>query len=715
MNFKVEYVNKLKIVITTFLIILISLGAYLFKDVFRGFENKFLDARSYLSTDGGLFSYKFDSADKNIVILSIDDLTQYEAAHSAELNLTRWPWSRVVWAKLINFIERQKPKLLIVDLNFSNYEDLSRNYTSPDMVLADALGYYRNIILATALKTPFIETEKNESASFQDNFENPYNPASDSLNVNAKDTDVDKNITFYSHAPIPNIFTNSTTMGVTNLVTSKNHDENIRFSQPIYKLIKGNREYYLPSIGLAAMMKYYGLEQSGEPIIIDNGNLKISGHNIRINENGQVPINWHAHGAVYTDIPIISILLSMVRGSDTFEYKNTDYPLSFFKDKIVIIAQTQLNTETHNTPIAKQLPDAQIKATIIDNYINDTNATNSFRRPFIKNIKPYKGTVLTVLFCLAIIFAMLVATNMPLAFLNGSLITTAYVLLSIFLYCHPKYRVALDMAMPLYFIISTFLISFTLKAHHEYKKKRKIQKIFGNLVSQNVLKQLVTKPHRLNLKSSVQNVTVMSCNISNNLEISDELSPEKYVELINNVFNAIEKIIFKYNGTINRFVGNTVLVYWGYPIHSRKDPENAIKAAIEISQKIDEFNASVNNITFDEYDERNFIEENPGKYFFSVKIAINTGDAIIGQIGSNNVSDFTVLGETVDIIERIENIGNEFGKSIIISQSTLDKTDSKVPTEYIGQVRLKNSTTKIKLHELQFPDRKKHTNRDFQQ
>ncbi len=700
MNFKVEYINKLKITITTFLIILLFLFAYFFKDVFNYFENKFIDFRSYLSTDGGLYKHKFKHADENIIILSVNDLTQYEASHSSELNLTRWPWSRVVWAKVINFLEAQKPKVLIVDLNFSNYEDLSRNYTSPDMVLADTIGYYDNIVLATALRTPFSETENVDPAKILDNFENPYNPASNTLNMYIDNKLIDKNIAYFSHTPIPNIFTNSTTMGVTNLVTSKNKETNIRYSQPVYKLIKGNKEYYIPSIALGALLKKEGIGKLAEEIPIENNILKIGKHRIRLDDNGQVLINWHAHGNAYTDIPINSILLSMVRGTNYFEYDNKKFPLNFFKDKIVIIAQTQTGIETHNTPVAKDLADAQIKATIIDNYINDSDITNHCKRPFLKHITPYKGIILTCLFCFAVIIVMLIATNIPLAFINGLLIIFIYIILSVLLFCHPKYRIIIDMALPLYWIGSVFLISFILKLHHEFKKKKKIERIFGNLVSEKVLKQLVTKPHRLNLKSKVQKVTVMSCNIYNNLQISEELPPEKYVELINNIFNTIEKIIFKYNGTINRFVGNSVLVYWGYPIHSRKDSENAIRAAIEIQQKIDEYNAGFNNINFEEYDEQNFEEKNPGKYSINVKIAINTGDALIGQIGSSSVSDFTVLGETVDVVERIEAVCSEFDKNLIVTENTLNQLDEKIPAQYIGQVRLKNSAEKVKIYEL---------------
>ena len=700
MSFKVEYINKLKITITTILVILVGLFAYLFQDLFNNLENKLIDARSYLSTDKGLFSARFKHADKNIVILSINDLTLYEAANSNELNLTNWPWSRAIWAKVINFLERQKPKAIIIDLNFSNYEDLAQIYSSADMQLADALGYYNNTILSTALKTSFKDTQKTKTTKLLQTFENPYTPSNDDLNVNIKNPQIEKNISYYAHTPIPNIFTNSTTIGVTNLVVSENRDENIRYSQPLYKLIKGNKDYYIPSIGLAALLKTQFNEQPIEPIKIENNLLKIGKYTIRLNNNGQALINWHSHGNSYEDIPINAILLSMVRGSNEFEYLKESKPLSYFKDKIILITQTQTNTETHNTPIAKSLTDAQTKATIIDNYINDADTTNKYKRGFLKNITTYKGTIITVSFCLVMIISMLIATSIPLAFVNGTLLTIGYIVLSIYLFCNPKYRIILDMALPLYFILWSFAIAFTMKAHHEFKKKKKIEKTFGNLVSEKVLKQLVTKPHRLNMKSSIQKITVMSCNLSNNLLISQDLSPEKYVELINNVFNAIEKIIFKYNGTINRFIGNTVLVYWGYPIQSRKDAQNAINAAFEIIQKIDEFNTSIQNLRFEDYDEQNFEEQNPSKHAFNVKIAINTGNALIGRIGSSQISDFTVLGEQVDVVERIESICNEFGKTIIVTENTIKEIDSEPNVTYMGQVKLKDSKEKIKIFEL---------------
>lgn len=701
MSFKIKHINKLKVFLTTTVIVLLFVFAQCLKNVFEIVENEFVDLRSNLTLDGGLFSQRYKQADSNIVIVSINDLTQFEAANSPELNLKRWPWSREVWAKVINFLEKQNPKVIVVDLNFSNYEDLSRNYASADMQLADTLGYYKNIVLATALKTQIGQEEKYDASKILDNFENPYSPSSDALSMHIYDEGLDSHITYFAHTPIPDIFTNSTTMAVTNLVTDKeNRDANIRYSQPVYRLIKGNKEFYIPSLALAAMMKYKDIDPLTEEVVIKNNSLQTAKHSIRLDEKGRALINWHKYVNTYTDIPINAILLSMVRRTNYFEYDNTKIPLEFFKDKIIIIAQTQTATETHNTPVAKDMPDAQIKATIIDNYINDADTQAKLRKNFVKHINPVKGAIITAAFCMAIIITMLIATNMPLAFINGSLIIVTYLLLSVFLFAHPRFRLVIDIAEPLYWILSIFILAFSLKAHHEIKRKRKIERIFGNLVSEKVLKQLVNKPHRLNLKSTVQKVTVMSCNIYNDLQISSELPPEKYVALINKIFNSIEKIIFKYNGTINRFVGNSVLVYWGYPIHSRKDSENALRAAIEIQEKIDEINTSVSNLNFEEYDEQTFEEKSPNNYSVDVKIAINTGNALVGQIGSSNLADFTVMGETVDIVERIKDICSEFGKSIVVTQSTLDNIDEKIPAEYIGAIRTKNSSEKVKIFEI---------------
>lgn len=700
MRFRVEYINKLKIVLTCMALLILFLVSYFGKEFFVSLENYSIDFRNNFSLDGGLWSQRYNTADSNIVIVSINELSQYEAARSSELNLTRWPWSRVVWAKVVNFIEKQKPAVLIVDLNFSNYEDLSRNYASSDMMLADALGYYSNTILSTALKTPYDENVNVDMSNILDNYDNPYTPTRDSLVLNIDNKTIDKNISYFSHAPIPSIFTNSTTMAVTNIVTGPSRNENVRFSQPIYKLIKGNKDYYIPSIGLAALIKKDGSDKILRDIVVKDNVLRLGKYAIRLNDDGQTFINWHSKDNVYPDIPINSILLSMVRGTDYFEFNNNKVPLSYFKDKVVIITQTQMGIETHNTSVSKDMTDAQIKATIIDNYLNDADTTNAKRKQFLKHITPYKGAVVVCGFCILIVFIMLIATSLPLAFINGCLVILTYVLFSVFLFCHPKYRVVIDMAVPLYWMLSLFVLSFYLKAHHEIKKRKKIQKIFGNLVSEKVLKQLVDKPHRLNMKSTVQNVTVMSCNIYNNLQISKDLTPEKYVDLINKVFNSIEEIIFKYNGTINRFVGNSVLVYWGYPIQSRKDSENAVRAAIEIQQKIEEYNITLNNLDFSEYDERNFEKKNPSNCLLDVKIAINTGSALVGQIGSTSVSDFTVLGKAVDVVERIESVCAEFDKNIIVTENTLQYLDEKFNTLYLGHVRLKNSSDRIKIFAL---------------
>lgn len=679
MDFNIKKINRLKTLITIFLVFLAGLCLYVFEDVFEGMEEKLVNLRSSLSTDGGLYSGKFAHHDDRIVIISINDLTQYEAAKSRELNLSRWPWSRKIWAQVVEYLERQNPELIVLDLNFSNYEDITLNYSSADVVLAGTLSKYDNVILSTGLRTSYEDTNTINSAKILDNFDNPFLPAANQLDIEITNPEIDNNISFYSHTPIPDIYTKNTYMAVTNLPVEKREDMVSR-SQPVYKLLKGNRTYYLPSIPLAVLLKHSGAKE----VRFLNDSILAGNYKIPLDKNGQVLINWHGRVPVYTDIPITSILLSMVRGVDYFEYDNRQVPLEFFKDKIIIIAQTQLNTETHDTPVAQEFPDAEIKANIIDNYINDADITNTHKRQFAKKLPLYKAVLITVAFCSAILFVILIATNMLLAFMNGFLIILIYCWLSFLIFCHPRFHLLLDMSAPLYCMAVTLFLTFLLKAHHEYKKRKKIERIFGNLVSENVLKQLINKPHKLNLKAGLQKVTVMSCNIYNNIEINDVLSPEHYIEMINKSFETIENIIFKYNGTINRFVGNSVLVYWGYPIHSRKDTENAIKAALEIEAEIDKFN-------------KEYFTDGSGVL---VRIAINHGAALIGQVGSKNVSDFTLLGDTVDIIEKIENVCVEFDKKIIVTEQTVANLDKQPELLFAGKIRLKNSDKKITLYEV---------------
>ena len=683
-------INKLKIVITILLILLASLFVYVFNDIFSYAEQQLTDLRSSINTDKGLFSEKFPQASDDIIIVSVNDLSRYSAAHSSELNLLNWPWSRAVWAEFIDFIEKQEPETVIVDINFSNYEDIALSRYSPDMKLSKTLSSYDNIILATALRTPYVSANNVVPASILDNFDNPFSPVKESLAVHIDDQNLANNISYFSHTPIPDIYTQNTTMAVTNLPLSKKTD-NIRYSQPVYKLLKGNKEYYIPSLAFAVLLKQIG---PLDEVVIENNVLKAGNHRILLDNQGHALINWHGQNGTYPDIPINSLMLSMARGDNYFVYGGERYPLSMFKDKIVLIAQTQMSTETHNTPVDKDMTDAEIKATIIDNYINDSNISKIHKRKFAKYLSMPKSIILTAVFCAAIVFSIIISTNLLLAFTNGLFIILIYCGLGILLFCHPRFHLLIYMAVPLYCLLVSFVLTYYLKVHHELKKRKKIEKIFGNLVSERVLKQIMNKPHRLNLKSSVQKVTVMSCSIFNNVQVTDTISPENYVNIINKAFNIIESVIFKYNGTINRFVGNSVLVYWGYPIHSRKDTENAIKAAVEIEDEIKKFSDGLREKMTEEEDSENT------DLYVKVKISINTGNAIIGQIGSKSLSDFTLLGETVDIVERLESICSEFDKNVVITEFALDDLDVPPETEYAGVIRLKNSDEKIKIYEL---------------
>ncbi len=146
MDFNINKINRLKTVVTMIIIVLAVLFLHLFEDLFKIAEDKLVEIRTAVSTDSGLFANKFNPANKDIVIIFINELTQYEASRSSELNLSRWPWSRRTWANIVSFLEKQDPKMIILDLNFSNYEDIGLSYYSPDMVLSQTLKKYNNII-----------------------------------------------------------------------------------------------------------------------------------------------------------------------------------------------------------------------------------------------------------------------------------------------------------------------------------------------------------------------------------------------------------------------------------------------------------------------------------------------------------------------------------------------------------------------------------------
>lgn len=646
------------------IVLLIVIVQLLFRSVFEQLELVSYDFRAQFATDFGPFAKRFKHADSNIVVVTEDDYSNNEIANNPQLNLGSWPWRRDVWAEMVNFIEKGKPKAILFDIIFNNVNSAF----SYDAKLADTFRKYDNIVLAASVNHPKSMVDKFGNSEVINNY---FVPTGKPLDVEIDDQRLDDKMTYYSHSPIYNCYTKFNTMGITNIPDSR--DSVIRSSQPIFKLVKGDKTYYMPSLAFAGFLKYMG---EGDKIVIKKNKIHYKGRTIPVENDATSYVSWHGTGHDYSFIPISKVLLN--------QHNEKDLKADYFKDKIVIIGRTEAGTDIHSSAVNPNYPGPEVNATVIDNFINDTDLTNSHARKFITKTSTKMEALIIFAFCCLIAGIGLISKNALFALLNSILLLLFYVLASIFLYVNPSIRVWIPVVVPLYYMLVTAGIVFAYRLQQEAKKKAEILGMFGKLVSPKVLETLLKTQGELTLKNTKKHITVMFCDVKDFTSLSEKCDPEQLVSNLNELFNEIVNIIFENNGTVDKFVGDCIMAYWGDPMASEDDPYMAVKTALEIKKKVDEL--KVKNI-----------REN--KIVFDVKIGINTSDALLGLTGSTKIMSYTAMGDAVNVAARLESSCTKLKHDILISKSTYEAAKDKIVVLDVGSIEVKGRDERVKVYE----------------
>lgn len=646
------------------IILLVVFVQFLFKPLFGQLELLTYDMRAKISTDRGPSARHFKHADKKIVIVAIDDYSRNEVAQNPQLNLGSWPWRRDVWAEVVDFIEQGEPKAILFDIIFN---DVNHSY-SYDNDFARALRRYDNIVLASSLNNPKKISDKLKTDEIISSY---FIPTGKPLNVEIDDPKIDDNITFYSHAPIYNMYTRYNTMGVVNKVVGS--DSVIRSVQPIFKLVKEDETYYMPSLAFAGFLKYMG--EDGK-ITIKNKKIFYKGREIPINNNATTLIGWHGTGKDYDYIPVSKILLN----SENINKIDPEY----FKDKIIIIGRTEAGTDIHASAVNPSYAGPEANAAAIDNFINDSDIADASRRKFISPVSQLFGYEMTIVLCLMMVLMILISKKPVLSIINSILFIMIYIMIAVYAFEDPTIRIWLPIIVPLYYMFCTAIVTYSFKLHGEAAKKLEIMNMFGKFVSPKVLSELMKSSHNLVLKNTKKHITIMFCDVKDFTKLSEKSNPEQLVENLNELFDEIVNVVFSNNGTVDKFVGDSVMAYWGDPVASEDDPYMAVKTALEIKKKVDEL--KIKNIK-----ER--------KIVLDVKIGICTGEALLGLVGSQKIMSYTAMGDAVNSAARLESACSRLKRDILISKSTYDCVKDKIVAIDVGKIEVKGKNEQIEIYE----------------
>lgn len=593
-------------------------------------------------------------ARKDIIIIGIDERT---IRHFSDQGI-QWPFPWDIHAKFISYVGSGKPLAILFDVMFLDHKD-------DEDKLAAAIKKAGNVFLDFPFETQRVDKEYNDQdkrITYMERIRFPADPSDNTPHM------VEEAV-----PPTPDLSRAARGIGFANIFPGA---DNIIRTMPL--LIKWNGWYY-PNIDLLVVMQYYGIGPKdveirwGKHIKLKN---LPAGKMARPNSAGEVVIPIDKRG--FMDVNFIG-------GFGSFEH----YPYSYFhrdgdmleenntslKDKIVLVAAyaaTGIATDE------KQSPYGAIYG--IEHHANTLNTI--LNQSFLHRLTDMQN--LLILLCIALVLGLL----LPRISIIASLLITA---VSIILYMVGAYAV-FDLysympafSTPVIQISLTFTLILTYRVLTEQREKRYIRQTFSKFVSKSVVDELLKSPEMLKLGGEKKIVTVLFSDIRGFTTLSERMTPEELVVHLNYYLQVMTDIVIKYNGTLDKYVGDEIMAFWGAPIPQDDHPILACKAAIEMMARLHEMNAAW------------ALEK---KEQIDIGIGINSGPMIVGNVGSSSRMDYTLIGDMVNLGARLEGTNKIYSTNIIISEYTYEGVKDHVVARELDLIRVKGKEQPVTIYEL---------------
>jgi adenylate cyclase len=205
------------------------------------------------------------------------------------------------------------------------------------------------------------------------------------------------------------------------------------------------------------------------------------------------------------------------------------------------------------------------------------------------------------------------------------------------------------------------------------EEKERLKSGFAHYVSQHVLEKIVKSKGSAKLEGERKKITVFFSDIRNFTHLSESMPPEKVMAFLNQYFEKMLDIIFKHNGMLDKLLGDGIMAEFGVPVEDPQQERNAVLTALEMIEAI--------NLLQDKWKEE-------GKPPIDIGIGIHTGDAIVGSLGSEQRMQYTAVGDTVNIAERLQEVTKDKKYPIIVSETTFNALYNEFPSKHLGPLTL---------------------------
>lgn len=348
------------------------------------------------------------------------------------------------------------------------------------------------------------------------------------------------------------------------------------------------------------------------------------------------------------------------------------YPPELFEDRIVLVGVTGLGQDTGNTSVENNVNLVYAHAAIIDQLLKgeQLHAASFWTTALL----------MTLLFALAVLLVWLLKPIISIVCVVG----LAAVMFAGQYYMFDKLNVYVNTVYPIAVLLGAFILNITVKTYFEQKQKSFITKQFGRYISPDLVKQIARSDQELPLGGINKELSILFLDIRGFTSLSEKLTPQEVVDFLNTMFDLITEKALDNHGTIDKFIGDAAMIIFNAPLDVNNHPYYAVKTAYEIQKGMEEV--------------RERIREKHG-VVISIGVGVNTGEVVVGNIGSYLRVDYTAIGDNVNIAARIES--NTVANQILVSESTYERTKDDFIYHCIGERMMKGKSVPVKLYEVQ--------------
>jgi class 3 adenylate cyclase len=219
--------------------------------------------------------------------------------------------------------------------------------------------------------------------------------------------------------------------------------------------------------------------------------------------------------------------------------------------------------------------------------------------------------------------------------------------------------------------------------HEQLAKQQVARATYERFLPAHVVDEIIASPQNLKLGGVTQKITVIFADVCGFTTMSESAHPEKVVEMLNRLFTVLTDIVFEHGGTLDKYIGDALMALFGAPYVGECDAGNAVAAAIEMLRALDPLN--------EEFEAMGFPQVN-------LSIGLHTGDATVGYIGSERHTDYTAIGDTVNLAARLQSAAGH--GQILISDATSKDIGDRFKLEPLGEIKVKGRVAAVHTFEV---------------